>query len=44
MVAFPAQVMPGVGENNLLHVLSVGSKALMLQVWADVSTGACLFR
>ncbi|XP_027006009.2 lysosomal-trafficking regulator isoform X2 [Tachysurus fulvidraco] len=39
-----AQVMPGVGENNLLHVLSVGSKALMLQVWADVSTGACLFR
>ncbi|XP_058238437.1 lysosomal-trafficking regulator isoform X2 [Hemibagrus wyckioides] len=32
------------GENNLLHVLSIGSKALMLQVWADVSTGACTFR
>ncbi|XP_060781470.1 lysosomal-trafficking regulator isoform X4 [Neoarius graeffei] len=32
------------GEKNLLHVLSIGSKALMLQVWADISTGACTFR
>ncbi|MCI4376677.1 hypothetical protein PGIGA_G00191140 [Pangasianodon gigas] len=31
-------------EKNLLHVFSIGSKALMLQVWADISTGACTFR
>uniref|UniRef100_A0A4W4F2U4 Lysosomal trafficking regulator n=1 Tax=Electrophorus electricus TaxID=8005 RepID=A0A4W4F2U4_ELEEL len=32
------------GEKGLLHVLSLGSKALMLQVWTDTSTGACTFR
>ncbi|XP_053476690.1 lysosomal-trafficking regulator isoform X6 [Ictalurus furcatus] len=32
------------GEKDLLHVLSIGSKALMLQVWADISSGACTFR
>uniref|UniRef100_A0A673MQ96 Lysosomal-trafficking regulator-like n=1 Tax=Sinocyclocheilus rhinocerous TaxID=307959 RepID=A0A673MQ96_9TELE len=28
----------------LLHVLSMGSKALMLQVWVNISTGAFTFR
>ncbi|XP_066534350.1 lysosomal-trafficking regulator isoform X2 [Hoplias malabaricus] len=32
------------GEKDFLHVLSMGSKALMLQVWADMCTGACTFR
>ncbi|KAM3863351.1 lysosomal-trafficking regulator [Diretmus argenteus] len=31
-------------EENLMHVLSMGSKALMLQVWADFSTGSLTFR
>ncbi|KAF7710729.1 hypothetical protein HF521_009601 [Silurus meridionalis] len=31
-------------ENNFLHIFSIGSKALMLQVWADISTGSCTFR
>ncbi|XP_036430615.1 lysosomal-trafficking regulator isoform X4 [Colossoma macropomum] len=39
-----SQLVECQGEEGLLHVLSMGSKALMLQVWADVSTGACTFR
>ncbi|KAL7877250.1 hypothetical protein SRHO_G00038930 [Serrasalmus rhombeus] len=39
-----SQLVECQGEKGLLHVLSMGSKALMLQVWADVSTGACIFR
>ncbi|XP_037321151.2 lysosomal-trafficking regulator isoform X2 [Pungitius pungitius] len=31
-------------EEGLVHILSMGSKALMLQVWADFSTGALTFR
>ncbi|XP_005742494.1 lysosomal-trafficking regulator isoform X3 [Pundamilia nyererei] len=31
-------------EEGLIHILSMGSKALMLQVWADFSTGALTFR
>ncbi|KAJ8285031.1 hypothetical protein COCON_G00038810 [Conger conger] len=31
-------------EEGYLHVLSMGSKALMLQVWADLNTGAFTFR
>ncbi|XP_028844512.1 lysosomal-trafficking regulator isoform X1 [Denticeps clupeoides] len=31
-------------EDGLLHVFSMGSKALMLQIWADLSTGAFTFR
>ncbi|XP_007551564.1 lysosomal-trafficking regulator isoform X1 [Poecilia formosa] len=31
-------------EENLVHVLSMGSKALMLQVWADFSKGSLTFR
>ncbi|KAM9364527.1 LOW QUALITY PROTEIN: lysosomal-trafficking regulator [Pholidichthys leucotaenia] len=31
-------------EEALIHILSMGSKALMLQVWADFSTGALTFR
>ncbi|MCJ8730848.1 hypothetical protein PDJAM_G00189080 [Pangasius djambal] len=38
------QLVDRQGEKNLLHVFSIGSKALMLQVWADISTGACTFR
>uniref|UniRef100_A0A9J7ZIC2 Lysosomal trafficking regulator n=1 Tax=Cyprinus carpio carpio TaxID=630221 RepID=A0A9J7ZIC2_CYPCA len=30
--------------NRCLHVLSMGSKALMLQVWVNISTGAFTFR
>uniref|UniRef100_A0A674BXX0 Lysosomal trafficking regulator n=1 Tax=Salmo trutta TaxID=8032 RepID=A0A674BXX0_SALTR len=29
---------------SLMHVLSMGSKAMMLQVWADLSTGVFTFR
>ncbi|XP_076831292.1 lysosomal-trafficking regulator isoform X9 [Brachyhypopomus gauderio] len=39
-----SQLVEQHGEKNLLHVLSMGSKALMLQVWADTSTGTCTFR
>ncbi|KAJ8365985.1 hypothetical protein SKAU_G00148160 [Synaphobranchus kaupii] len=31
-------------EEGYLHVVSMGSKALMLQVWADLTTGAFTFR
>uniref|UniRef100_A0A3B3QSJ6 Lysosomal trafficking regulator n=1 Tax=Paramormyrops kingsleyae TaxID=1676925 RepID=A0A3B3QSJ6_9TELE len=31
-------------EQGFLHIISLGSKALMLQVWADLSTGAVTFR
>ncbi|KAM4608027.1 lysosomal-trafficking regulator [Polymixia lowei] len=31
-------------EEGLMHILSMGSKALMLQVWADFSTGSLTFR
>nr|XP_015799444.2 lysosomal-trafficking regulator isoform X1 [Nothobranchius furzeri]XP_054605786.1 lysosomal-trafficking regulator isoform X1 [Nothobranchius furzeri] len=31
-------------EEDLIHILSMGSKALMLQVWADFSTGSFTFR
>uniref|UniRef100_A0A3P9LYC8 Lysosomal trafficking regulator n=1 Tax=Oryzias latipes TaxID=8090 RepID=A0A3P9LYC8_ORYLA len=31
-------------EEGLIHILSMGSKALMLQVWADFSTGSLIFR
>ncbi|XP_030603754.1 lysosomal-trafficking regulator isoform X6 [Archocentrus centrarchus] len=31
-------------EEGLIHILSMGSKALMLQVWADFSTGSLTFR
>ncbi|XP_036404355.1 LOW QUALITY PROTEIN: lysosomal-trafficking regulator-like [Megalops cyprinoides] len=31
-------------QGGSLHIISMGSKALMLQVWADLSTGAFTFR
>ncbi|XP_069036025.1 lysosomal-trafficking regulator isoform X2 [Lepisosteus oculatus] len=31
-------------EEGCLHVISLGSKALMLQVWADLNTGTFIFR
>ncbi|XP_077201679.1 lysosomal-trafficking regulator isoform X3 [Paroedura picta] len=31
-------------EDGCLHIFSLGSKALMLQVWANVNTGAFIFR
>ncbi|XP_064408757.1 lysosomal-trafficking regulator [Latimeria chalumnae] len=31
-------------ENGCLHLISLGSKALMFQVWADLSTGSLTFR
>ncbi|XP_041866300.1 lysosomal-trafficking regulator isoform X3 [Melanotaenia boesemani] len=31
-------------EEGLVHILSMGSKALMLQVWADLCTGLLTFR
>ncbi|KAM9559275.1 lysosomal-trafficking regulator [Salvelinus alpinus] len=31
-------------EESLMHILSMGSKAMMLQVWADLSTGVFTFR
>ncbi|KAM9847900.1 lysosomal-trafficking regulator [Aulostomus maculatus] len=31
-------------EEGLIHILSMGSKALMLQVWADFSAGSLTFR
>ncbi|XP_039593798.1 lysosomal-trafficking regulator isoform X4 [Polypterus senegalus] len=31
-------------EDGCLHLISLGSKALMLQVWGDLNTGALIFR
>ncbi|XP_033860360.3 lysosomal-trafficking regulator-like isoform X8 [Acipenser ruthenus] len=31
-------------EDGCLHIISLGSKALILQVWADLNTGAFIFR
>lgn len=31
-------------EDGLIHIMSMGSKALMLQMWADFSTGSLTFR
>lgn len=31
-------------DEGLVHILSMGSKALMLQVWANLSTGSLTFR
>ncbi|NWU63619.1 LYST regulator, partial [Pterocles burchelli] len=31
-------------ENGCIHIISLGSKALMIQVWADLNTGAFIFR
>lgn len=31
-------------EDSLIHIMSMGSKALMLQMWADFSTGSLTFR
>ncbi|KAJ7987342.1 hypothetical protein DPEC_G00325490 [Dallia pectoralis] len=32
------------GQEGLAHLVSMGSKSLMLQVWADLSTGSFTFR
>lgn len=37
-------VMEQQADKNLMHVLSMGSKALMLQVWMNISTRAFIFR
>ncbi|XP_016396688.1 lysosomal-trafficking regulator-like [Sinocyclocheilus rhinocerous] len=39
----PAHVSEQQTDRCLLHVLSMGSKALMLQVWVNISTGAFTF-
>ncbi|KAM6280769.1 lysosomal-trafficking regulator isoform 1-T3 [Porphyrio hochstetteri] len=31
-------------EDGCVHIVSLGSKALMIQVWADLNTGAFIFR
>ncbi|NWH59347.1 LYST regulator, partial [Geococcyx californianus] len=31
-------------EDGCIHIISLGSKALMIQVWADLNTGAFIFR
>ncbi|NXV70828.1 LYST regulator, partial [Atlantisia rogersi] len=31
-------------EDGCIHIVSLGSKALMIQVWADLNTGAFIFR
>uniref|UniRef100_A0A8C2UAW8 Lysosomal trafficking regulator n=1 Tax=Coturnix japonica TaxID=93934 RepID=A0A8C2UAW8_COTJA len=31
-------------EDGCIHIISLGSKALMIQIWADVNTGAFIFR
>ncbi|XP_009864126.1 PREDICTED: lysosomal-trafficking regulator-like, partial [Apaloderma vittatum] len=31
-------------EDGCIHIISLGSKALMIQVWADLNTGAFVFR
>uniref|UniRef100_A0A8C1ZTT7 Lysosomal trafficking regulator n=1 Tax=Cyprinus carpio TaxID=7962 RepID=A0A8C1ZTT7_CYPCA len=40
----PVHVTEQQTDRCLLHVLSMGSKALMLQVWVNISTGAFTFR
>lgn len=40
----PSQAGTRSVEEGLIHILSMGSKALMLQVWADFSTGTLTFR
>ncbi|KAM9727298.1 lysosomal-trafficking regulator isoform 1-T3 [Menidia menidia] len=39
-----SQAVTTLAEEGLIHILSMGSKALMLQVWADFSTGSLTFR
>ncbi|XP_068597852.1 lysosomal-trafficking regulator [Brachionichthys hirsutus] len=39
-----SQLGSGLVDEGLVHILSMGSKALMLQMWADVSTGSLTFR
>uniref|UniRef100_A0A668AYI8 Lysosomal trafficking regulator n=1 Tax=Myripristis murdjan TaxID=586833 RepID=A0A668AYI8_9TELE len=39
-----SQPVQRVVEDGLVHIMSMGSKALMLQVWADFSTGLLTFR
>ncbi|KAI7805145.1 lysosomal-trafficking regulator isoform X2 [Triplophysa rosa] len=39
-----AHVMEQQADKNLTHILSMGSKALMLQVWMNISTRAFIFR
>lgn len=39
-----SQSVPKTAEEGVVHILSMGSKALMLQVWADFSTGSLTFR
>uniref|UniRef100_A0A3Q3VK87 Uncharacterized protein n=1 Tax=Mola mola TaxID=94237 RepID=A0A3Q3VK87_MOLML len=39
-----SQAATRIVEEGLIHILSMGSKALMLQVWADFSTGSLTFR
>ncbi|XP_043931740.1 lysosomal-trafficking regulator [Protopterus annectens] len=31
-------------EDGCVHIISLGSKAIMLQVWSDLSTGTLIFR
>ncbi|NXJ06698.1 LYST regulator, partial [Odontophorus gujanensis] len=31
-------------EDGCIHIISLGSKALMIQIWADMNTGAFIFR
>ncbi|XP_053917365.1 lysosomal-trafficking regulator isoform X1 [Cuculus canorus] len=31
-------------EDGCIHIISLGSKTLMIQVWADLNTGAFIFR
>ncbi|XP_074846230.1 lysosomal-trafficking regulator [Carettochelys insculpta] len=31
-------------EDGCIHIISLGSKALMIQVWADLNTGTFIFR
>lgn len=31
-------------EDGCIHIISLGSKALMIQVWADLNTGAFISR
>uniref|UniRef100_A0A803XKW7 Lysosomal trafficking regulator n=1 Tax=Meleagris gallopavo TaxID=9103 RepID=A0A803XKW7_MELGA len=31
-------------EDGCIHIISLGSKALMMQIWADMNTGAFVFR
>uniref|UniRef100_A0A673CN00 Lysosomal trafficking regulator n=1 Tax=Sphaeramia orbicularis TaxID=375764 RepID=A0A673CN00_9TELE len=40
----PAHTGTRLSDEGLVHILSMGSKALMLQVWAEFSTGSLTFR